>query len=323
MSVAKTFPIKVVAKRTGLTPHVIRSWENRHQAIKPRRSAGNQRVYSENDVKRLQILKHATEAGFPIGQVANLSEAGLESLMKEVTLESGPRTPPAPTASTSPSQAWDPGQAVEEALAAIQSFDSHALEMLLYRASLTWGTQGLLVNVIIPMTEKVGELRSEGNLKVAHEHFASGIIRSFLAALHRPYAPMKSAPRIVLATPSGQLHELGAVIAAAAATSLGWEVVFLGASLPTAEIAGAATANNARAVGLSIIYPPDDPMLPGELILLRRHLPDDVALLIGGRAAPAYRKTIETIGAVLCEDLYELQRNLNRLREIPHPPPTS
>ena len=40
----------------------------------------------------------------------------------------------------------------------------------------------------------------------------------------------------------------------AAAANLGWHVTYLGASLPAAEIAGAARQNRARAVALSLVY---------------------------------------------------------------------
>ena len=61
----------------------------------------------------------------------------------------------------------------------------------------------------------------------------------------------------------------GDVGAGAAAANIGWHVTYLGASLPAAEIAGAAMQNRARAVALSLVYPQDDPRLEGELIRLR------------------------------------------------------
>ena len=84
-----------------------------------------------------------------------------------------------------------------------------------------------------------------------------------------------NAPRIIVATPAGQLHELGAVIVKDAAAQIGWHTTYLGASLPAAEIAGAAVQNRAVVVALSIVYPEDDPDLPQELISLRRFLPPE------------------------------------------------
>ena len=119
---------------------------------------------------------------------------------------------------------------------------------------------------------------------------------------------------MVATTPQGQLHELGAVMAAALAAEQGWRVVYLGPSLPAAEIAGIASQNHARAVALSIVYPDDDPNVERELHDLRRFLPKNVAVLVGGRAAEHYRAAIEAIGAILIKDLAQLQIELAKVR---------
>jgi methanogenic corrinoid protein MtbC1 len=102
----------------------------------------------------------------------------------------------------------------------------------------------------------------------------------------------------VVATPKGQLHEIGAMLAAAAATTEGWHVTYLGPDLPAESIAAAAMAVGARAVALSIIYPLDEDGLPDELMSLRRALPKDLKILVGGQGASRYAEVLEGIGAV-------------------------
>jgi methylmalonyl-CoA mutase cobalamin-binding domain/chain len=120
---------------------------------------------------------------------------------------------------------------------------------------------------------------------------------------------------LVVATPAGQIHELGALLVGAAAANLGWHVTYLGASLPAAEIAGAARQNRARAVALSLVYPEDDLRLEGELTRLREALPPDVTLLVGGRATPAYHDALKKIGAVQMNDLAQLYNALDDVRK--------
>ena len=108
---------------------------------------------------------------------------------------------------------------------------------------------------------------------------------------------------------------MGALLAAAAAANLGWHVTYLGASLPAAEIAGAARQNRARAVALSLVYPEDDPRLEGELTRLREALPSAVTVLVGGRAMPAYRASLEKINAVLVNTLAQFCSTLDELRK--------
>jgi len=155
----------------------------------------------------------------------------------------------------------------------------------------------------------------DGRLTIAHEHFASARLRNFLCASIRPFAACACAPTLVVATPTAQLHELGAVIVAAAAANRGWRAVYLGPSLPAVEICGAIQQNRAHAVALSLVYPDNDPGLPGELRTIRRCLPKDFPVLVGGRAAAAYAETLREIGAHLSNNVTDFCRKLDEVRE--------
>jgi len=200
------------------------------------------------------------------------------------------------------------------ALSATLSFDSGALQQTLERAAVAFGHNGMLHRLVCPLAHELGDLWQKGSVTAAHEHFASAAIREFVARSARPFAAKDGAPRVIVATPSGQLHELGALLVAAAANNLGWRAVYLGASLPAAEIAGAAIQNAARAVLLSVVYPADDADLPADLEQLRRHLPEGVRIVVGGRAAESYRGVLARIGATVVRNLEDLYALLERLR---------
>jgi len=172
-----------------------------------------------------------------------------------------------------------------------------------------------LQRVVAPLAQRIGDLWRDGSITAAHEHFASAVIRIFLGHAAKPFAGIESSPVLVVATPAGQIHELGALLVGAAAANLGWHVIYLGASLPAAEIAGAARQNQARAVALSLVYPEDDPRLEGELTRLHESLPAEVTLLVGGRAMPAYRGALQSIGALQVSDLSQLFSVLDSLRK--------
>jgi methanogenic corrinoid protein MtbC1 len=154
----------------------------------------------------------------------------------------------------------------------------------------------------------------DGAITAAHEHFATAVIRAALENAAKPFAVPEHAPLLVVATPAGQIHELGALLVAATAVNCGWRVIYLGASLPAAELAGAAVLKQARAVALSVVYPADDPQLAGELECLREALPPQTALLVGGRAMPAYRDVLARTGAVCIDNLMHLGSTLDDLR---------
>jgi MerR family transcriptional regulator, light-induced transcriptional regulator len=300
--------IKVVARRTGLSAHVIRIWEKRYGAVAPERTGTNRRLYSDEQIERLGLLRDITQAGHSIGHVANLPTEKLRQLAREFHIPSRQASPAlraAPAASTY----------LDECIAAVKKLDARALEETLKLAATDLGAQGLLQRVVSPLAQAIGDLWRDGSITAAHEHFASAVIRVFLGHAAKPFAGTESGPVLVVATPAGQIHELGALLVGAAAANLGWHVTYLGASLPAAEIAGAARQNRARAVALSLVYPEDDPRLEGELTRLHESLPPEVTLLVGGRATPAYRDALEKIGAVAMNDLAHLYSALDDLRK--------
>src|SRR5918999_1092269 len=79
---AAVHPIGVVTRRTGLSPDLLRAWEKRYDVVKPARSGGGRRLYSDADIERLRLLYRATLAGRGIGQVATLSTPALAALVR-------------------------------------------------------------------------------------------------------------------------------------------------------------------------------------------------------------------------------------------------
>lgn len=300
--------IKAVSKRTGLSAHVIRIWEKRYGAVEPERTDTNRRLYSEEQVERLNLLRLVTQAGHSIGQTAKLPT----DTLRQIAGESSPGNgrighEPLEKGATEPY--------LGECLNAVKSLNARSLEDVLQRAQIELGGQGLLQRVIAPLAQHLGDLWRDGSITAAHEHFASAVIRTFLGQATRVYVEGGNAPGLVVATPIGQLHELGALLVGAAAANLGWHVTYLGASLPAAEIAGAAKQNRARAVALSLVYPEDDPRLEGELTRLRDLLPAEITVLAGGRAMIAYGEALEKIGATQIKDLSHLGSVLESLRK--------
>jgi methylmalonyl-CoA mutase cobalamin-binding subunit len=93
----------------------------------------------------------------------------------------------------------------------------------------------------------------------------------------------------------------------------GWRSVFLGPDLPAHEIAAAALRQEAEAVALSVVDPRMAPAIPAEVMDLRRRLPPDVHLLVGGAMAKANRGALEMDGVEVLETLEDLRDTLRRM----------
>jgi len=309
-------PIGVVARRTGLKPDLIRAWERRYGAVEPGRTDTRRRSYSDADIERLLLLRRVVGTGHGISQVAGLSNEELEGMIA---------AEPAPPAARQPAPVSADGTDLEElaegflgrCLTAAQRLDVREMEIQLDRASVAFSRTHLLEQLLVPLMHRIGDLWHQGALRPIHEHMASSVVRSFLGGMHGAYRAELSAPHVVVTTPARQHHELGALLAAATAAGEGWQVTYLGPELPPEEIAAAALQKGARAVALSITYPPDDPLLMDELRRLRRLLDSRTALLVGGRSASAYAQVLQEIGAHRVDDLACLRRELENLRSMP------
>ena len=73
------YKIGAVAKITGIGTETLRAWERRYRAVVPKRSDSGDRVYSEEDLSKLFVLKNLVDAGNSIGTVAHLSLSELKS----------------------------------------------------------------------------------------------------------------------------------------------------------------------------------------------------------------------------------------------------
>jgi MerR family transcriptional regulator, light-induced transcriptional regulator len=295
-------PVRVVAQRTGLSSHVLRAWERRYAVVSPTRTEGGQRLYSDSDIARLLLLRTLTAAGGAISRLAQLPHGELSRLVREEPL-SVPETAPGGSAGQ-----WRAG-----ALAAIGALDSSALRRELGRAALALGVPPFLEQVVSPVLREVGTRWHDGRLGIAHEHLTSAVVREVLSWVRESSETTGAAPTLVVATPTNQMHEGGALLVAATAAAEGWRVTYLGVNLPGLEIAAAALKTGARAVALSLIHPDDDPTLGNQLEVLRRSLPAGVTLLVGGSAAPAYRVAVEAAQGEVATELTALRDALRRL----------
>lgn len=280
----KIFGMNAVCKRTGLTSHAIRAWEKRYSTVTPIRSDTNRRLYNEDHVKRLKNLKLLTDNGHNIGQIANLDDSELDSLVGSLQLQE-----------PSKSSFFNKNTLIQEhlnrSIESIMEYDSIKLQSILDKVNTELGSNGLINDYLIPLMENIGELWRKGTIRTAHEHTATQVVRTFIGSVLSNIATHvhKNAPGIIVTTPTGHIHELGAMIAALTAATEGWNVCYPGPNLPSEEIAGAAASKGSRAVAISLIYPNFDTKVLEELQKLSDLLSSDVYMLIGGRASENYR----------------------------------
>lgn len=72
------YNIGAIASLTGITPDALRVWEKRYGLIQPSRTSTGNRIYSEEDLTRLSLIKNLLDAGDSIGKLVSLDISELK-----------------------------------------------------------------------------------------------------------------------------------------------------------------------------------------------------------------------------------------------------
>jgi MerR family transcriptional regulator, light-induced transcriptional regulator len=251
-----------LSRRSGVSPELLRAWERRYGLVQPTRSAGGLRLYSPNDLARVQAMQQHLADGFAAAEAAALASQTTNHGDEDIAL-------PAPK---------------DELAAALASFDdgdAHAVfDALLARLSL----DTLLRDVIVPYLHELGERWERGDVSIAQEHFASTLLRGRLLGLARGWG-RGIGPIALLACAPGEQHDLGLLAFGLALRARGWRIVYLGTDTPITSVADAARSCNPAAVVVSAVDPRVFRRHAEELQQLAR----DTRLSLGGAGAAKAR----------------------------------
>lgn len=314
-------PIRLVANRTGLTVDLIRAWEKRYHVAEPARSDTKRRLYSDYDIERLRLIRIAKQNGRRLVDVAPLTLEALRDVVSEDSRYEISQDVPAEiyrpswTSSLESSESSESADDIDTLLFSVQKMDQHRFDQLLQEGLVKQSLPTFLQTVIGPLLAAIGESTRLGKMRIAHEHMATAHLRTFIGALRFRETYTGNEPKIVITTPTGQLHELGALMAAALVSVDGWLPVYLGPNTPADEIVACAMQSGARAVSLSLTYPADDPRIPTELTRLRSQLESRIPVFVGGSAASHHHDLINRLGLLLPKSLDDLRHSLNMLRD--------
>ena len=143
----------------------------------------------------------------------------------------------------------------------------------------------LVLDVIRPAQQEIGRLWQINQISIADEHVATAISQLALAQLY-PYGERHSATnrRILVACVEGELHDMGARMAADLLDLEGHDVIFLGASTPTDHLVGKIQDESPDLVVLSITMTFHVGALQSAVERIRAEVSPAPPIAAGGRA---------------------------------------
>ena len=259
-----------LAKRTGVSPELLRAWEQRYGLLQPTRTPGGFRLYSAADEARVQHMQSLVSGGLAAAQAAELI------LSRE----------PAPgTVSTS---ATILDQEAGNLSASLDRLDEQAANTALDRLFSAYTVETVLQDAVLPYLHRLGERWEADEASVAQEHFASNLLRGRLLGLAQGWG-QGHGPGAVLACLPGEQHELGLLVFGVALSRRGWRITYLGTNSPIGAVADIARSLPPAVVVLLSINPDNFLDHAREIEKLARQVP---VLIAGTGATPeAARQT--------------------------------
>jgi methanogenic corrinoid protein MtbC1 len=254
-------------------------------------------------------LHAVTDAGRSIRHVARLSTEELSRLAQEDAAARRERVGLDPSRAVRPHHPRA-AEVVEQALLATVRLDAAELDHALRRAVAQFGVIAFIEEVASPILRRIGDDWHAGRASIAHEHLASSIVYDLITESMRSLTRRSGQDGVLVATPAGERHGIGAALVGAAAAAEGWRVVYLGADVPAKEIATAAIASNARVVAISLTYVRDRMKMVGELRDLRTLLPANVVVVAGGTGTAGIETDLSALGIRVGTDLADLRDTL-------------
>jgi DNA-binding transcriptional MerR regulator len=271
------YPIRTVARLTGVNAVTLRAWERRYGLIKPKRTQSGHRVYTDDHVEVVRQILALLDSGISVGQVSEVFESRKSS-----------------DGETPDVDVW--AKYRRRVIAGIRAFDEKQLEDTYNEAVALYPVDLVSDRLIVPTLRELGWRWKNKSGTVAEEHFFSTYIRNKLGARLHHRSRRAEGPKLVLACLPEERHDMGLLLFGLAALDSGMQVILIGADLPLHELPEVCRRSSAAAVVLAGFADPVGGDFGRKLADLAGRVA--VPIYVGGRVARTSEAAIAKAGAI-------------------------
>jgi DNA-binding transcriptional MerR regulator len=206
----------MIAKKLSIPAVTIRAWENRYGVIKPARTDGGHRVYSEDDLQALMWLKEqVVERGIPISQAAKMWKQRAETTQASKNQNKAIVT-------------FD--EMTENLYQALLQFDNVRAHAYIDLSFSMFHFEDVFHKILVPILRRVGDDWHENRVLIAQEHFISGFTKQRILEFSRLFPINRTLPKCIAFCPPNESHQMGLLMFSLFLQKKGHEVIYLGAN---------------------------------------------------------------------------------------------
>jgi DNA-binding transcriptional MerR regulator len=224
------FNIGSVARMTNILEATLRVWERRYGFPKAVRSSGGHRLYSQEDVYRLQWVKTRIDEGMPVSNAIRALQSA----------EDEGRFAPLQDGGALGSWRHDANTSLEfyqrQLYEALVGHQLDQVGLILGQAQALYPLEEIILQMIVPVLQRIGESWEAGETDVATEHLATNYLRYMLLVWMQVGPPPFAVNPVILACGPEELHEGGLLMLGVLLRRLRWPVRYLGQAVPLSNL---------------------------------------------------------------------------------------
>ncbi len=227
------YNLKVVLRETGLKAELLRAWERRYEMPKPQRTEGGHRLYSDFDIAVIKWLHARQTEGLSISRAVELwreiTAAGRDPLS-----DFSPLTVPTETNISSANIQIDLLR--RDWISACMSFEVAQAEQVINRAFSLYPAETVCFELLLKGLREIGSLWAQNEISVQQEHFATNLARRRIETLTALTPNSNRDQTILLGCPENEWHAIPLLVLNLLLKRKGFNVIYLGASTPLAQM---------------------------------------------------------------------------------------
>ena len=289
----ESLTVAAVARRLGVAPATLRTWDRRYGLGPSEHSSGEHRRYNGSDIARLTLMRKLVIAGVSPAEAAQRAlafdgEVSPESLTNSITSDVAVRE-----------------ELVETLIRAARSYDRNFIEELLRSELSARGITNTWNEVLVPLLIIIGDEWADSGTGIETEHLVSEIIKRLLQEANASVQNPVNARPVLLACIGEEMHSLALYTLGAVLSERKIATQFLGARTPIEAISAVVKRSAPPAIFLwAQLNKNGNHELLAELPSIR----PAPRIVLGG---PGWSRNVAK-PAVLVEDLLEACEEISR-----------